>query len=111
MRDGEPTHPPVRSWPAARRDTYCRPGRVRRTTLRTATLFEFAERLSPSTGGLFDKVRQVDEAGREVWPARELMEPLGYKKWQYFRLVIDDATEACRASGFRVEEHYYCPFA
>lgn len=53
----------------------------------------------------FDQIREVDAQSRERWPARKLMGPVGYKKWQHFRLVVLGAMEVCRDSGHAVEEH------
>ena len=39
----------------------------------------------------FEKIKHIDETGREYWMARELMKALEYKDWRNFNKVIDKA--------------------
>lgn len=41
----------------------------------------------------FDSIRHLDENNNEFWYARELMPLLGYKSWQKFNKVIENALE------------------
>ncbi len=43
----------------------------------------------------FEDIKRQDETGFEFWSARDLMKPLGYKKWERFGLVIKKAQENC----------------
>ncbi len=47
-----------------------------------------------------------DENPMEFWSARDLMEVLGYVKWQKFTEVIEKAKEACKISGNSIEGHF-----
>jgi DNA-damage-inducible protein D len=55
---------------------------------------------------LFDSIRHIDENGQEYWIARELMEVLGYKAWQKFKIVIEDAIESAREFTDQVDNHF-----
>lgn len=55
----------------------------------------------------FDAVVQLASEGNvEFWYARDLMERLGYYKWQNFVEVIDKAKVACINSGVPLENHF-----
>lgn len=51
-------------------------------------------------------VQQVSGGTMEFWYARDLMEKLGYTKWQNFAEVITKAKTACTNSGVPVENHF-----
>jgi hypothetical protein len=55
---------------------------------------------------LFDSIKRIDENGNEYWVARELMEVLGYKSWQKFKVVIEDAVESAREFTDKVDNHF-----
>ncbi len=42
----------------------------------------------------------------EYWSARELMEVLGYSKWERFREVISKAKTSCLTSGQKISDHF-----
>ena len=44
--------------------------------------------------------------GIECWSARELMELLGYSKWENFSKVINKAKKACENVGHNVADHF-----
>lgn len=46
----------------------------------------------------FNTIRHLDDNGNEYWLAKELMELLGYKKWQRFVDTIDRAKIGCHLS-------------
>lgn len=50
----------------------------------------------------FDGIRHVANPGEEYWLARELMELLGYKKWERFVDAIDRAKIGCQNTGIPV---------
>lgn len=54
----------------------------------------------------FEKIKRIDEEGREFWYARELMGALGYNKWENFNKVIKKAIETCENSGISSIEHF-----
>lgn len=54
----------------------------------------------------FERIKHLDENGVEFWYARELQAALEYAQWRRFAESIDRAKEACKASGFRVEDHF-----
>ena len=55
---------------------------------------------------MFEKIKRIDEEGREFWYARELMGALGYNKWQNFKDVVAKAIETCENSGMTAVEHF-----
>jgi DNA-damage-inducible protein D len=54
----------------------------------------------------FEDIRQITDAGKEYWLARDLQKPLGYDKWENFSKVIDRAMLACDTSGFDIKDHF-----
>lgn len=48
---------------------------------------------------IFDELRRVRDDGTEYWSARELMEPLGYARWQTFDNSIDRAIASSTSQG------------
>lgn len=52
-----------------------------------------------------DSIKKTDK-DLEYWSARELMPMLGYVKWQKFVEVIEKAKEACKTSGYIIEDHF-----
>ena len=47
----------------------------------------------------FESIKHRSEDGREYWVARELMRLLGYKLWQNFKRVIDEAIAVVAQEG------------
>ena len=54
----------------------------------------------------FEKIKHIDEEGREFWYARELQLVLDYKEWRKFENVIKKAKQACENSGINTFEHF-----
>lgn len=55
----------------------------------------------------FDALSQtIPEEGVEFWFARDLMEPLGYARWENFQTAIKRAIESCETTGYSVEDHF-----
>ena len=46
----------------------------------------------------------MDEYGNEYWYARELSKILEYKDWRNFLKVLNKAKDACKNSGFNIDE-------
>lgn len=44
--------------------------------------------------------------GVEFWFARELLEPLGYAKWERFKGVIQRAITSCETTGYNPGDHF-----
>lgn len=42
----------------------------------------------------------------EFWYARDLMEPLGYVRWENFQTAIKRAIESCETTGYTPEDHF-----
>jgi DNA-damage-inducible protein D len=61
---------------------------------------------APSHISPFERIRHSTEAGDEYWTARDLMEVLGYAKWQRFREAIQRAVTACVNSGQNPADHF-----
>lgn len=55
----------------------------------------------------FDALSQIiPEDGVEFWFARDLMEPLGYARWENFQTAIHRAIESCETTGYPAEDHF-----
>jgi DNA-damage-inducible protein D len=55
----------------------------------------------------FDSVSQtVPDSSVEFWYAREIMEALGYDRWENFSKVIEKAAQACQGVGAEVDNHF-----
>lgn len=55
----------------------------------------------------FDAVSQImPEEGVEFWFARDLMEPLGYSRWENFQTAIKRAIESCETTGYTITDHF-----
>ena len=50
--------------------------------------------------------RQIPDESIEFWYGRDLMEKLGYTKWQNFVEVISKGKTACANAGVPVENHF-----
>jgi DNA-damage-inducible protein D len=55
---------------------------------------------------IFDQIKKINEYGQEYWRARDLMEPLGYTRWENFEIAITRAKESCKNSGQDVKNHF-----
>lgn len=54
----------------------------------------------------FESIKHIDEDGSEYWLARELQGVLEYERWENFSRAILRASEACRNSGYLIDEHF-----
>ena len=55
----------------------------------------------------FDELSQrLPDEGIEFWFARDLMEPLGYARWENFHTAIQRAVESCKSTGYREDDHF-----
>lgn len=55
----------------------------------------------------FDALSQrTPEGDVEFWFARDLMEPLGYARWENFQSAITRAIESCETTGYSVNDHF-----
>ena len=50
--------------------------------------------------------RTSPEEGVEFWFARDLMEPLGYARWENFQTAIKRAIESCETTGYAEGDHF-----
>jgi DNA-damage-inducible protein D len=50
--------------------------------------------------------QRTDEQGIEFWFARDLQAHLGYARWENFQTAIQRATESCKATGYKVSDHF-----
>ncbi|AUQ27429.1 DNA damage-inducible protein D [Dickeya sp. CFBP 2040] len=48
----------------------------------------------------------IPEEGVEFWFARDLMEPLGYARWENFQTAIGRAVESCKTTGYDESDHF-----
>ena len=55
---------------------------------------------------IFESIKHMDEIGSEYWFARELQLVLGYKRWDKFRGVINQARIACKSSKNNELDHF-----
>ena len=56
------------------------------------------------TNNIFENIKHMDEYGNEYWYARELSKILEYKDWRNFLKVLNKAKDACKNSGFNIDE-------
>ena len=56
------------------------------------------------TNNIFENIKHIDEYGNEYWYARELSKILEYKDWRNFLKVLNKAKDACKNSGFNIDE-------
>jgi DNA-damage-inducible protein D len=55
----------------------------------------------------FDAIlRSVPEESVEFWFARDLMEPMGYARWENFTVAIQRAIESCQTTGYNPNDHF-----
>jgi DNA-damage-inducible protein D len=55
----------------------------------------------------FNELSQsLPEEGIEFWFARDLMEPLGYARWENFTTAIQRAIESCKTTGYDESDHF-----
>jgi DNA-damage-inducible protein D len=54
---------------------------------------------------IFEQIRQTDENGNEFWMARQLAKVLDYTDFRNFSGVVEKAEEACKKSGYIVNDH------
>lgn len=52
------------------------------------------------------KVHVHEETALEYWLARELMEVLGYARWENFAKVLSRAMTACKTAGYEPSDHF-----
>ncbi len=63
--------------------------------------------LVPQLTARFDELSQrLPDEGIEFWFARDLMEPLGYARWENFTTAIHRAIESCRSTGYIEADHF-----
>lgn len=48
----------------------------------------------------------IPDEGIEFWFARDLMEPLGYARWENFLTAIKRAIESCKTTGYNADDHF-----
>ncbi len=56
------------------------------------------------TNNIFENIKHIDDHGNEYWYARELSKVLEYRDWRNFLKVLKKSKEACKNSGFNVDE-------
>ena len=56
------------------------------------------------TNNIFENIKHIDEYGNEYWHARELSKVLEYKDWRNFLKVLNKEKDACKNSGFNIDE-------
>lgn len=55
----------------------------------------------------FDALSQtIPDENVEFWFARDLMEPLGYARWENFQTAIYRAIESCKTTGYNPDDHF-----
>ncbi|MCR4305232.1 MAG: DNA damage-inducible protein D [Gallionella sp.] len=64
------------------------------------------KRIADQHHATFESIRRFDDEGNEYWGARDLQPLLEYAAWDKFKRVIEKAIEACRQSGYEVDDHF-----
>ncbi len=61
----------------------------------------------PQLTARFDELSQrLPDDGIEFWFARDLMEPLGYARWENFATAVHRAIESCKSTGYNEADHF-----
>jgi DNA-damage-inducible protein D len=61
----------------------------------------------PQLTTLFDQLSQrIPDEDVEFWFARDLMEPLGYARWENFTTAIQRAVASCKSTGYAESDHF-----
>jgi DNA-damage-inducible protein D len=61
----------------------------------------------PQLTARFNELSQtLPDEGIEFWFARDLMEPLGYARWENFTTAIQRAIESCKSTGYDESDHF-----
>ncbi len=61
----------------------------------------------PQLTTLFDGLSQrIPDEDVEFWFARDLMEPLGYARWENFTTAIQRAVDSCKSTGYVESDHF-----
>ena len=58
------------------------------------------------TNNIFENIKHIDEHESEYWYARELSKVLEYRDWRNFLKVLNKAKDACKNSGFNIDEQF-----
>lgn len=58
------------------------------------------------TDKTFESIKHINEFGIEFWYARELSHVLQYADWRNFENAIYKAMEACKNSGYDIQDHF-----
>jgi len=65
------------------------------------------EAIVPQLTARFDELSQrLPDEGIEFWFARDLMEPLGYTRWENFITAIRRAIDSCKSTGYEEGDHF-----
>jgi len=62
--------------------------------------------IESKAGGTFEGIRRVEADGTEFWLARQLARVLEYSEYRHFLPAIERAKEACKQSGYAVDDHF-----
>ena len=55
---------------------------------------------------IFERIKRLDDDGREYWSSRQLAAALEYADYRNFENVMESAIEACKNSGQPVPDHF-----
>ena len=63
-------------------------------------------KLSNPEQTIFEQIKRIGQDKSEYWTARDLSKVLEYSEYRHFKPVIDRAKEACKKSGYNVDNHF-----
>ena len=64
------------------------------------------DKLTAYSEKTFEDIKHINEYGAEYWLARELAQVLQYADWRNFENTIFKAMDACKNSGYEIEDHF-----
>ena len=63
-------------------------------------------KLTKKAVAAFERIKKIDDEGKEYWSSRDMAKILEYKDYRNFLVVINKAKESCNNSDVLVNDHF-----